>query len=144
MPQPWRYRETLTEPLTPELIQRRAADGWRAAYVEWVREGAPPSTPAVEPPYGLRLTGDAAALEENPAEFEVMLVILEGLVRDASLSQIAADIKQRGYTTRSGFAWTPAEVFDLLPRVIEYSRRLFSSAEWQSRRAALSPESPRT
>jgi len=135
MPQPWRYRETLTEPLSPELIERRAEEGWRAASVDWVREGTPPEAePFLQPPYGLSLAPSGAHLEENRAELDVMLDVLEGLVEDQSLSQIAANLLRRGRATRSGFPWTPAEVFDLLPRIIEYSPRLFASSEWRERK----------
>ena len=127
----------LTEPLSAGLIERRAGEGWRASSVEWVREGAAAdSEPSfvIQPPYGLSLSPTGAHLEENHSETDVMLAILEGLVQDDSLSKIAADLSRRGYTTRSGFAWTPAEVFDLLPRIIDCSPRLFASSEWRERR----------
>jgi hypothetical protein len=138
MPHPWRFRETLAGPLTPALIEERAAEGWRAEKVDWVREGAPPEAPpsySVQPPYGLNLPRSGDQLQENEREVEVMYVILEGLVQDSSLSQIAHDLAKRGHTTRSGFKWTPGEVFDLLPRIIEYSPRLFASPAWHERRA---------
>ena len=140
MPLPWRFRETLSGPLTADLLRERAAEGWRAEKIEWVREGAPPDAPPdyqIPPPYGLSLPHESERLEENPREIEVMYVILEGLVQDCSLSQIARDLTNRGHTTRSGFNWTPGEVFDLLPRIIEYSPRLFASPAWHERRAAV-------
>lgn len=92
---------------------------------------------AIEVPYGLRVAPDHVHLEENPAEVEVMLIILEGLVADAPMSWIAADLNHRGATMRNGTPWTQSAVFDLLPRLIEFGSRLFEREEWAKRRRLL-------
>jgi hypothetical protein len=136
-----RLREVLTTPLTAEYVTRRAEEGWAPVAVEWEREsaaaGVPPPDVVEEIPYGLQVAGDCHHLEENPAEREVLLVIMEQIVQDEPLSKVAAELNRRGHRTRQGIKWSPVAVFNLLPRLIEAGPRIFSSEEWTERRAQL-------
>lgn len=135
MPGIERQREVLKRPLTPEIVERRAAQGWRLAAVEWVREGPSVGAPLREqPPYGLRVAEDAIHLEEDTAELEAMRAALRMLVEDKPVSAVAEELNRRGLHTREGGPWRPETVFGLLPRLIEAGPRIFASEEWRSRR----------
>jgi hypothetical protein len=66
-----------------------------------------------------------------------LLVMLEQIVLDKPLTEIAEILNQRGYRTRHNLKWTPGTVFDMLPRLIEVGARVFSSEEWAVRRGRL-------
>ena len=136
MPGIERRREVLDGPLTPELLKERAAEGWRLAAVEWVRDaGAPVITARRErPPYGLRVAADAIHLEEDAAEQEAMRAALRLLVEDKPMSAVAEELNRRGLHTREGSLWRPETVFGLLPRLIEAGPQILASEEWRSRR----------
>jgi hypothetical protein len=125
--------------MDPEYWRKRRDDGWRIVAVEWEKVGGSPQIPPLreEIPYGLRIGTDCKHLEEDPAEKEVMVVIMEAIVQDRNLSEAAAELNRRGFTTRTGFPWGPAAVFALLPRLIEVGPRIFSTDEWATRRRAL-------
>jgi Recombinase len=133
-----RVHETWSRPITAEYLARQASYGWKLVSIVWEREIEPdPNAPPPreeEAPYGLRVSADAVHLEENTAELEVLLVIMEGIVQDHRLSQIAEDLNGRDFRTRNGAMWTPIAVFGLLPRLIETGPRIFNSEEWIVRR----------
>lgn len=122
------WRETLTEPLSSELLQERLKDGWKLVGLEWERhiEGQGPDgeRQKEEVPYGLRIAGDCLHLEENPAEREVLEIMLGLIAADRPLSKVAEALNHAGYRSRSGMSWTQAAVFDLLPRLIETAPQL--------------------
>jgi len=136
-----RIREALTGLPTREYLMERMALGWRPAAIEWEREivpeGAAGAAYVEEIPYGLQVAPDCGGLVENPAEQEVITMALDMIVEDMPLSRVAAEINQRGYTTRAGKAWTPSDLFTLLPRMIQVGPRLFNSEQWTSRRQRL-------
>jgi hypothetical protein len=136
-----RLREVLTTPLTAEYVARRAEEGWNPVAVEWERESAgvaiAVSDVVEEIPYGLQVAGDCQHLEENPAEKEVLMLMMEQIVQDEPLYKVAAELNRRGHRTRQGTKWSPVAVFNLLPRLIEAGPRIFSSEEWAERRAQL-------
>jgi len=134
-----RFREVLSSPLTEETIGRRAAEGWRPVAIEWERLAARGESGATleEVPYGLKVAADHVHLQEDPAEVEVLLTILEGIVEDCPMSHIAATLNRRGSTMRNGMPWNQSEVFELLPRLIEFGSRLFNRDEWIERRRLL-------
>jgi len=110
------------------------------AAVEWtkeVEEEAGPSDPAQEIPYGLRIGEDCVHLEVHPAEREALMLMLELIVQDRTLSQVAAELNVRGLRTRRGLEWSPVSVFNMLPRMIEVGPNVFSQAEWAARRRRL-------
>jgi hypothetical protein len=137
---PEREREILTAPPSPDHLARRAAQGWRIHAIEWERDTAAADSGGQlreQVPYGMRVSGDCQHLEEDPVEVETMMTIMEGIVEDRPLSQIATELSRRGSTTRDGRQWSQVLVFHLLPRLIEFSPRFLSRPEWLERRRAL-------
>ena len=136
-----RIREEVSEPPGFNYWQQKIAAGWRLAAVEWTREvaGAEPAPPEVaeEIPYGLKIADDCAHLEVNVSEREALMFMLELIVQDRTLSQVASEMNNRGYRTRRGAEWGPASVFNLLHRMIEIGPNVFSQAEWAARRRRL-------
>jgi hypothetical protein len=133
-----RIRETWSRPLTAEYLAQQASFGWKLVSVVWEREIEPDAgdrSPRQEaPPYGLRVSADGVHLEENTAEVEVLLVIMEEIVQDRPISQISEELNRRDFRTRDGSMWTPIAVFSLLPRLIDVGPHMFSSTEWIARR----------
>jgi hypothetical protein len=144
-----RIRDTLAgQELTLDYFMRRAAEGWSLAAVEWVRGVADPASDAdtANPsaldqlPYGLQVAADGTRLEENALEKHVLLLILEKVVQEKRVTEIAAELNSDGLHMRGGGRWTAAAVFDLLPRLIEAGPRLLASSEWRAtRRSASKP-----
>jgi hypothetical protein len=133
-----RIREAWSRPITAEFLAEQASFGWKLVSVVWEREIEPdagsPSPREEEAPYGLRVAADGLHLEENTAELEVLLEIMEGIVQDHRISQIAEGLNRRDFRTRNGSMWTPMAVFTLLPRLIDIGPHMFNSEEWISRR----------
>ena len=126
-------REPVTEWPASEHLRRMAAEGWKLAAIEWQRE-APAAPPRREPvPFGMRVGPDCASLEEDPGEQQALLAILDLLVQERTLTQVAEELNRRGLRTRSGESWTPVAVFELHPRLIEACPRLIASPEWVAR-----------
>lgn len=138
-----RSRDLISGQVTLDYFMHKAAEGWSLRAVEWVREirdqpsDAEPFQVAVEGedlPYGLQLGTDGLHLEQNPLERTVLLLILEKIVKERRITEIAGDLNTAGLTTRHGTPWTAPAVFDLLPRLIEMGPKLLTSQEWQDRR----------
>lgn len=138
-------RDTVSGELTLEYFVNRSAEGWKVASIEWVRVAEPSLAPdevsgllreAAAVPYGLQVAEGRAQLEGNPFEATVLLLILEQIVKEKRVSEIAMQLNERGYRTRGGAHWTSTEVFNLLPRLIEAGSSMLKSAAWQERRAA--------
>ncbi|HEX8984308.1 MAG TPA: hypothetical protein VF767_02715 [Bryobacteraceae bacterium] len=135
------FREPLAGSPTLESLGRRMAEGWRLSALEWEREAAGEIPEALQPaegwaeeiPYGLQVSDDATRLIENPAESEVITLALDMIVEDSPLSLVSDELNRRGYRTRGGAEWSAAALFDLLPRMIQVSPRLFSSEKWLKR-----------
>lgn len=134
-----RVRETWSGPISAEYLAKQAEFGWRLSTVEWERDidSQAPFAYRETVPYGLRVSADCHHLEENPDETQVLLFIMEGIVGDRRISQIAGDLNRAGLRTRDGREWGPGQVFELLPRLIEAGPRIFSSEEWVERREQL-------
>jgi len=133
-------RETLATTPDAGYWDRRIREGWKLSAIEWKRESEASAARAEEEyqvPYGMRIAGDCLRLEEDPAERQVLLVMLEAIVQDHRLSQVADVLNERGFHTRQGRKWGPGAVFDLLPRLIEAGPGLLSSSEWADRRRQL-------
>ena len=88
-------------------------------------------------PYGLRVADDCVHLVQDPQEQAVLLNTLEFIVRDMRLSEVAVELNKLGFRTREGGTWNAANVFELLPRLIEVGPRMFTSEEWVRRRRSL-------
>ena len=123
-----RWNETVVGSLSSQLLEDRQKEGWKLVGLEWERLvggtklGEANQTEDV--PYGLRVAGDCLHLEENPAEQEVLEIMLGLIAADRPLSKVAEALNRRGHRTRNGTSWTQAAVFDLLPRLIEAAPRL--------------------
>jgi hypothetical protein len=91
-------REMVTGPLDPEYVKRRTDAGWELVAVEWERPGE-----GIEPeggrrgedvPFGSQVASDCAHLEENPPEMNALTLILELIVQDRSLANMAEALNQ--------------------------------------------------
>lgn len=138
-------RDLVTGQLTLDYFMQKAAEGWKISAVEWVREadgeleaGAFPEVERrftnEEIPYGFRIAESGMNLEQNPLETAVLMRVLEDIVKEKRLTDIAIDLNVNGYADRNGTSWTPVKVFNLLPRIIETGPLLLRTAEWQARR----------
>jgi len=136
-----RIREVLQEPLTPEYLRERTAAGWKPVAVEWQRETetaeTDPGRLSEEVPFGLRVADDGKRLTENPTEKQALMLIMEKIVLDSPISEIADELNRQGFRTRQGFNWNEATVFDMLPRLIDAGPQLLSGDEWVERRRRL-------
>ncbi|MBV9761537.1 MAG: hypothetical protein JO340_13320 [Acidobacteriaceae bacterium] len=138
-----RTRDVIAGQLTLDYFMHKAAEGWTLAAVEWVREipdraaeskQVEVSFRPEEIPYGLRIAEDGMNLERNPLETVVMLMILEEIVKEKRITEIAEDLNVLGFKTRGGLGWSASAVFELLPRLIEMGPSLLKSPEWRERR----------
>jgi hypothetical protein len=137
MPKQERVRDFVTVPPSTEYFSEKFGEGWRLVAIEWERGAVPSSHPVEDIPFGLRVASDCRRLEENPEEVQVLLLLLEVLVQDGTLSTAAQRINDRGCLTRDNEPWTRTALFYLLPRLIEIGPRLCTSAEWVERRKHL-------
>jgi hypothetical protein len=133
-----RVRDLISEPVSPEVIQRRAEAGWQMVAIEWRRElpDAESSTSAdfdEDIPYGLRVSDDCMRLEADPVEHQVLMLIMEGVAMDSSYAEIAANLNEKGFRMRNGQPWNRVAVFGMIPRLIDVGPRFFSSTEWIER-----------
>jgi len=126
----------------PVYLQKRVESGWRLVSLEWQRvaEGGEFYQPAPleEVPYGLRVAEDCCHLEEEPSELRILTLMMDLIVQDNSLSQVAGTLNAVGFRTRTSAPWDPVAVFNMLPRLIDVGPRIFSSEEWEVRRRRLS------
>ena len=135
-----RIRQEASASFGPEEIARQAEQGWKLVAVEWERELPENEAGAAAPeeaPFGLQVAKDAARLEPNPTEQEILFLMMDLTVQEGPYSAIAEELNRRGYRTRQGMKWTPISVFQMLPRLIEVGPRIFATQEWQDRRARL-------
>lgn len=131
-----RVREVLMVPPGAEYFQEKQNDGWKLVAVEWERgevAGGEEVRIREEVPYGLEVAEDCRYLVENPAEIRAMTLILDLIVADQSLSEVAEELTRRGYTRRDGRKWTQVSLFELLPRLVEIAPRVYSSRQWAER-----------
>ncbi|MBI3210845.1 MAG: recombinase family protein [Candidatus Solibacter usitatus] len=133
-----RLRETLTGAPTHEYFESRSFSGWKPVAIIWEREieMAGPQ-PREETPFGTQIDAASDSLVENRKEREVLLRLMDSIVQDKRISQVASELNTLGYRTREGKAWTPVSVYALLPRVIELGPSVFPTAEWAQRRHQL-------
>ena len=136
-----RIRESVAGPIDAEHMRQKTEAGWRLVALEWQREipGEEPESETLiqDIPYGLRVSGDCFHLEEDPDEKNALIMMMELIVREDPFSQIANNLNERGFRTRTGGKWTPVSVFNMLPRLIEVGPKIFSSEEWEARRERL-------
>jgi hypothetical protein len=137
MPKHERVREVLSSPPGVEYFETKAREGWKLVAVEWERKlefadtAAPPRE---EVPFGMKVSDDCLYLVENPAETEALTLMLELLIADKSMSDVAEGLNTRGFRTRKGVPWTAVGVFELLPRIVEMAPRIYPGKDWSERR----------
>lgn len=138
-----RIREKYTGPLELDYLRERERAGWRLVAVEWERETesekAAPELALDDAPFGQRVAGDCERLEDNPTEMQFLLSMMELVIQDISITKIAEELNRKGYRTRRGGEWGPVAVFNMLPRLIELTPRIFASEEWIERRKHITP-----
>ena len=129
MPQVERLRELVRGQLDAEYLKNMREAGWRVSAIEWERdvESASPEPRVEDPPYGLQVAGDCRHLEENSREQQALSLILESVSRDQPLNDIAAELNRRGYRLRGGSQWSVADVFKMLPRVIDAGPQILAT-----------------
>ena len=134
-------RDLILTDSAEELIRRRTQEGWRMVAIEWEREAADVvDSDQLEPvPFGFRVARDCRHLEADPTELEILSFVTEMIVRERRLPAISEALNQRGHRTRDGQRWTPATVFELMPRIVESGPRIFSGPNWPVRIAAAQP-----
>jgi hypothetical protein len=132
-----RIRDVISGPMSPEVIQLRAAAGWQMVSIDWRRELPDSETPSEgafgeDVPYGLCISEDGLRLEVDGGENQVLLQMMELLSQDFSYSSIVSALNEKGLRTRSGQPWSRVAVFNMMPRLIEVGPRLFASDEWRT------------
>ncbi len=135
-----RIRDVVSGPFSPEIMKQRQAAGWQLVSIEWRRELPPNEAPTEgaydeDIPYGLRISDDCTRLEVDPKENQALVVMMEMLMQDFPFSNVASDLNEKGFRTRAGKPWNPASVFNMMPRLIDVGPRLFTTDEWETRRA---------
>jgi hypothetical protein len=58
-------------------------------------------------------------------------------VQDATLTRMADELNRRGFPTRNGTKWTALMIYQLFPRLIEVTPRIFAEEQWKLRRPAV-------
>lgn len=138
-----RIREKFTGRLEMDYLRERERAGWRLVAVEWERETEAEKAAAEpdfdEAPFGQRVAGDCERLEDNPREMEFLLSMMELIIQDISITKVAEELNRKGYRTRKGTEWGPVAVFNMLPRLIELTPRIFASDKWIERRKHIAP-----
>lgn len=134
-----RIRQEVPASFGADEIANRVQQGWKLVAVEWERELSEEERRSEEVPFGLKISEDAQGLEENPAEQEVLRLMMELTVQDGPYWAIAEELNRRGYRTRQGMRWTAVSVFQMLPRLIEVGPKIFATREWQERREHFGP-----
>jgi len=130
-----RVRESVSPELAQEIIRDRTEAGWRLVALEWERDREGGEQGHLEPvPYGLRVASDCRHLEADPEEFEVLTEVAQLVIQESRLPQISDALNSKGHRMRNGEKWTPSGVFELLPRLIDSSPRIFSTVDWPMRR----------
>lgn len=138
-----RMREATQGSISLQDLQTRSAAGWRLIALEWERESDQADEELLgdpldeEIPYGVQVSQDGRRLESNPDEYRVIAQMMELLIQDLPLSQVAIDMNKRGMRTRAGHLWTQISVFEMLPRLSEVSPKIITAKEWEKRRRKL-------
>lgn len=123
------------------FLQQKEEAGWRLVALEWRREVEGKELPAgdvlEDVPYGVRVADDCLHLVEDQVEMHTLMLMMELIVQDHPLSEVASALNAGGFRTRRGARWSPVSVFNMLPRLIEVGPKIFSTEEWEERRKRL-------
>lgn len=124
--------------LTLDLLVERAQQGWRLQAIEWVREVEGEEHVHRElPAYGLRVAADGQSIEQDPDEQQAIVAMLGMVIQDKGCVEIARALNKRGFRTRRLELWTPTEIFQLMPRLIEAGQKTLATPEWAALRPSL-------
>jgi hypothetical protein len=80
---------------------------------------------------------DCGHLADDSDEMKCLLSMMELIIQDISIVKVAEELNRKGFRTRKGTDWGPVAVFNMLPRLIELTPRIFASEEWVERRKKL-------
>ena len=83
------------------------------------------------------MSDDCSGLVESESERQVIITVLDMIVEDRPLSQVAEELNRRAHRTRNGKPWTPSALFTLLPRMIQVGPRVFRTDDWVTRKKRL-------
>jgi hypothetical protein len=129
-----RLRDVLSGSPTLEYLNQMGASGWKLVALEWQREtgeDVAETLPEMEEvPYGLQVADDGRHLMENAAEMRILTGAVNMFVDDFPVSRVAEELNRLGYRNRQGDRWTPAAVFQLVPRMIEAGPKIFAKEDW--------------
>ena len=130
-------RDHVAGDLDPDLVRQRQADGWHLVAIEWERDNGEPSrVDRIEVPYGMRVANDCHHLEEDPYEGAILRTVMRMVVQDRTLSKITDDLNGAGRRTRAGKSWTVADVFRLMPVLVDSGPKMFADPGWAATRTA--------
>lgn len=133
-----RVREFVSGAPSADYFQQKLAQGWKLVSVDWERPAKKPLPVQMEEieavPFGLQIADDCQHLKENSNEKSALTFMMEMIVRDQPLTKISEELNQRGFRNRDGNAWTPGQVFDLLPRLVDVGPRIFDNSEYIARK----------
>ena len=90
-----RIRESVAGPVDADHLRQKSEAGWRLVALEWRREieGEEQSETMIEEvPYGLRVAFDCLHLEEDPQERMILITMMDLIVQDHPISQVAAEL----------------------------------------------------
>ncbi len=137
MPQTERVREFPLDPPSAAYFRGKIEQGWRLVSMDWERivpDRKTSEASATEPiPFGLEIGADCQHLKENSYEKHVLIAMMDLIVKDRPLSEVAAELNRLGYRNRAGTDWTPGQLFDLLPRLIDVGPRILTNEEFIAR-----------
>lgn len=118
-----------------DYFEERRREGWRLVAVEWRRgeTRAEEGLRRQEVPYGFEVAEDCHYLVENPDEMGAMTLMLDQIVADRPLSEVAEEVNRRGFRRRDGNRWTQVAIFNLLPRLVEVAPDIYATDEWSKK-----------
>jgi hypothetical protein len=135
-----RVRDLLSGVPEADYFENKKAEGWKILAIEWERitdAAAGELAWGQEVPYGTQIAEDHIHLVDNPAETEALTAMIELLLADKSMSQVARGLNERGHRMRNGTPWHSVAVFELLPRIVEVAPKIFPTQDWSARRRHL-------
>ena len=79
-------RQLISGPLESTNFQQRTDEGWKLTALEWEREvEIADNQLSDEVPFGLRIAPEGQRLEQNLAEREILLQLMELIVQEGSM-----------------------------------------------------------
>ena len=129
-----RVREPMPDVPASGYFEDRLAKGWKLLSIEWEKPIEAASEGFEPVPFGLQIADDCQHLQENTNEKQALMFMMEMIVKDEPLSKIADELNRGGHRNRAGSLWTPGQVFDMLPRLIDVGPRIFTNGDYIARK----------